>query len=145
GVRWPGYRTFPELNLRFYVRDGDRRGVCFLREYVPKRLVAWIARRVYREPYRSARMTADVCDKPDRVSASYAVTRGGRTSRIWAVGSKATAVPAADSAEAFFKEHRWGFGVGRRGRTLRYEVDHPEWDVYPVIDYGIDVDWAGLY
>src|SRR5882672_8618368 len=34
GVPWPGYRNFPELNLRFYVRHGERRGVVFVREYV---------------------------------------------------------------------------------------------------------------
>src|SRR5262245_23022935 len=32
GVPWPGYRNFPELNLRFYVRHGGERGVMFIRE-----------------------------------------------------------------------------------------------------------------
>jgi uncharacterized protein len=43
GVGWPGYRDFPEINLRFYVRQGSRRGVAFIREYVPRRLIAWTA------------------------------------------------------------------------------------------------------
>ena len=47
GIPWPGYRSFPEVNLRFYVRHGDRRGVVFIREYVPKRLIAWIAPRPF--------------------------------------------------------------------------------------------------
>src|SRR5882762_9370980 len=51
GIPWPGYRNFPELNLRFYVRQGNERGVVFIREYVAKRLVAWIARVIYNEPY----------------------------------------------------------------------------------------------
>src|SRR5437763_12575469 len=51
GVAWPGYRDFAELNLRFYVRRGDERGVVFLREFVPRRLVAWVARWFYNEPY----------------------------------------------------------------------------------------------
>jgi uncharacterized protein YqjF (DUF2071 family) len=145
GVCWPGYRTFPELNLRFYVRHGDRRGVCFVREYVPKRLVAWTARRIYNEPYRTARMSVDVADKVDRLSASFALIRGDRVNRVWALGAKAVMRPGPDSAEHFFKEHQWGFGRTRDGRLLTYEVNHPEWDVYPVIDYGIDVDWADLY
>src|SRR6516225_5763311 len=57
GVPWPGYRNFPEINLRFYVRRGDERGVVFLREFVPKRLVAWLARLLYNEPYLAAPMT----------------------------------------------------------------------------------------
>ena len=28
---------------------------------------------------------------------------------------------------------------------LRYEVRHPQWDVFPVRDYHIDLDWASLY
>ena len=35
GIPWPGYRNFPEINLRFYARQGDRRGVVFIREWVP--------------------------------------------------------------------------------------------------------------
>src|SRR5438270_13540279 len=31
GIPWPGYRNFAELNLRFYVRQGEERGVVFLR------------------------------------------------------------------------------------------------------------------
>src|SRR6516165_9719726 len=32
GVGWPGHRNFPEVNLRFYVRNGLDRGVVFVRE-----------------------------------------------------------------------------------------------------------------
>src|SRR4051794_22295162 len=39
GIPWPGYRDFPEVNLRFYVRCGADRGVCFIRELVPLRLI----------------------------------------------------------------------------------------------------------
>src|ERR1700724_1878896 len=49
GVPWPGYRNFPELNLRYYVRRGPERGVVFLREFVGLHLVSWIARNVFNE------------------------------------------------------------------------------------------------
>ena len=44
GIPWPGFRNFPEFNLRIYVRRGNERGVVFIREVVPQRLVAWVAR-----------------------------------------------------------------------------------------------------
>jgi uncharacterized protein YqjF (DUF2071 family) len=54
GVPALGHRDFPEINLRFYVRrevDGEvRRGVVFLRELTPRRMVEWVARAVYNEP-----------------------------------------------------------------------------------------------
>jgi uncharacterized protein YqjF (DUF2071 family) len=145
GVSWPGYRAFPEWNLRFYVRRDDQRGVCFIREFVPSRFVASVARLVYNEPYRSAPMGMAIKDQPDAVAAEYAVAWGGRTHTLWAVGAKPGAPPAAGSADDFFLNQAWGYGVSRRGRCIRYEVTHPEWDVYPVRDYRIDVDWAALY
>lgn len=145
GVSWPGYRDFPEWNLRVYVRHGDRRGVCFVREFVPRWFVATVARLAYNEPYRSAPMAVGVKELPDAIAAEYRVTRGGRVHGLRAVGAKPAVRPGPGTAGHFFKEHSWGFGATRRGRLLRYEVRHPEWDVYPVRDYRIDVDWAALY
>src|SRR5262245_22166860 len=48
GLAFPWHRDFEEVNLRFYVRrrgaDGWRRGVVFVREIVPRRLIAFVAR-----------------------------------------------------------------------------------------------------
>src|SRR5690242_7349992 len=86
GVPWPGYRNFPEVNLRFYVRDGDRRGVVFIREFVPSRLVAWLARRLYNEPYAALPMTSRVTDGPDTIAVEHRLTQGGRVHTIRASG-----------------------------------------------------------
>src|SRR6266853_4911734 len=53
GAPIPGHRNFEEVNLRFYVRrkaDGTwRRGVVFIKELVPRRAIAFVARTVYSE------------------------------------------------------------------------------------------------
>src|SRR6266513_2477095 len=55
GVPIPGHRNFEEVNLRFYVRrkaDGEwRRGVVFVKEIVPRRAIAAVARGLYGENY----------------------------------------------------------------------------------------------
>jgi hypothetical protein len=60
GVPIPFHRTFEEVNLRFYVRrtvDGEtRRGVTFIRELVPCRAIALVARLAYNEPYTALPM-----------------------------------------------------------------------------------------
>lgn len=145
GCRWPGFASFPELNLRTYVRHGDRRGVVFIREFIPSRLIAWVARRTYHEPYRTARLTADCYVKGDRLTANYALVRGGRIHRIWAVGDAEAAVPPAGSCEHFFKERQWGFGRTPASTLLAYEVQHPAWTCHRVRDYGIELDWSQLY
>jgi hypothetical protein len=145
GISWPLHRNFPEVNLRFYVRHGDRRGVCFVREFVPKRVIATIARLLYNEPYRSASMSSRTSETPDMIEVKHDLTLAGVTNRIRVIGNKPAVRPDSDSVEHFFKEHSWGFGTSRHGRLLSYQVDHPTWDVWPVKSYEIDWDWKGIY
>ena len=145
GIGWPGFRNFPEWNLRFYVTHEGQRGVCFVREFVPSWLVATTARLIYNEPYRAARMSMDIQDEPATLTATYTVKWGGRVHSLRAVGRKPSYRPAADTAEHWFKEHSWGFGTSRRGKLIRYEVNHPEWDVYDAHEFAADVDWGALY
>src|ERR1051326_4467542 len=60
----PFHRSFPEVNLRFYVKrnvEGEpRRGVVFVREIVPRRMVAWVARAVYGEAYVAMPMRHEI-------------------------------------------------------------------------------------
>src|SRR5712691_12587094 len=55
GIPIPFHRDFEEVNLRIYVRrkaeDGWRRGVVFIKEIVPRALIATVARIVYNENY----------------------------------------------------------------------------------------------
>jgi uncharacterized protein YqjF (DUF2071 family) len=145
GIPWPGYRDFPEVNLRFYVRCGDQRGVTFIREYVPRRLVAWLARWLYNEPYVAVPMRSQASDGPERLTVTYDFFAANRWNSVTATGDKPAYLPKEDSPEHFFKEHHWGFGMSRSGRLLRYEVTHPVWDVCPVRAFHLDVDWAGVY
>jgi uncharacterized protein len=145
GIPWPGYRNFPELNLRFYVRQGNERGVVFIREYVGKRLVAWIARGLYNEPYRVAPMTGAVKEDTGSITVEHRLIVAGRTNVLRVTGSKPAYCPEPESVEHFFKEHHWGFNTDRRGRTVRYRVDHPKWDIFPVREWHIDLDWEAVY
>jgi hypothetical protein len=145
GIPWPGFRNFSEVNLRFYVRRGDERGVVFVREFVPQRFVAWMARTLYNEPYVAAPMSSTVTEGPDRILVEHRLTLGTHTHTLRVAGDKPSHVPGPASTDAFFKEHHWGYGKTRRGRTLRYHVWHPVWAVYPVREVEIDLDWAAVY
>lgn len=145
GIGWPGYRNFAELNLRFYVRQGQDRGVVFVREFVPQRLTAWLARVFYNEPYQAALIRAVIREDEDQVAASYELEYGGGRHTLAVTGRKPAVLPAESSIEHHFKEHHWGFGRTRKGKTLRYRVDHPVWQVYPVASFQIDLDWATVY
>jgi hypothetical protein len=164
GVAWPGYRNFAELNLRFYVRrqrseaqiatqepfdklttSPAGRGVVFIREFVPQRLVARMAKAIYNEPYLATPLVSVVQQTPETIGVEHRLTFGGRTHTLSMTGGKPAFRPDETSVEHFFKEHHWGYGTSRAGRLLRYEVVHPVWEVYPVQTWRLDFDFSIVY
>src|SRR6185437_5960774 len=75
----------------------------------------------------------------------YRLGWAGREHILSVTGSKPAFVPNESSDEHFFKEHRWGYGITRRGRVIRYEVTHPAWQVFPVQSFHIELDWVSVY
>jgi len=144
-IPWPGYRNFPEINLRFYVRHGDERGVVFIREFVPKKLIAFLARNLYGEPYIAAPMTSRITQDASQIAVEHRLTFTGRENRLRIVGQNPSTLPAANTTEHFFKEHQWGFGKSRSGKCICYQVSHPFWECYSVTSYELDWDWPGVY
>lgn len=141
GVAWPGYVDFPELNLRFYVRHGHRRGVAFIRELVPQVLVAELARRLYNEPYQAAELSRG--HAPDRVTTRLKWADGTH-SVTFHLESEVT-MPGEDTPEHFFKEHKWGYGRSRHGDLLEYKVLHPRWETRQVTAVDLDFDFGSVY
>ena len=141
GVPIPLHRDFDEVNLRFYVRrelpDGEvRRAVVFIRELVPKPIIAWVARALYNEPYRAVTMRSECRAAPTEAPGSirYAWRRRTTAGRAWehvaarAVGD--ATVPARGTEAQFITEHYWGYTRQRDGSTIEYEVRHPSWRVW---------------
>lgn len=140
-----GVRDFPEFNLRFYAREGDRRGVVFVRELVPSPLLAGAARLTYNEPYRTAQMTNRVTQVGDLRRVRHDFVWQGRPQMIAASGRGPAHIPAKDTFDQWVKEQAWGFGRQRSGKAIRYHVQHPTWRVYAVEDYQIRVQTDLLY
>lgn len=145
GIGWPGFRDFPELNLRFYVKRGDQRGVVFIKEFVPQKLVARMANAFYNEPYHAAKM--DSTSTSDDVSHRFelGITLDGHRHSIRAQGTFPTYTPPRDTLAHYFKEHKWGFGRDHKGKTLAYAVEHPEWEIWDLQSWSLDLDPAALY
>jgi hypothetical protein len=90
-------------------------------------------------------MRSAVHETSAEIEVEHRLVVGGREHVIHARGSKPGARPDETSVEHFFKEHRWGYGVTRRGQPTRYEVAHAIWDTYAVQEYHIDLDWGTIY
>src|SRR5690554_6065015 len=76
GLPIPFHQNFEEFNLRFYVRHQknteSRRGVVFLREFVPNLGISLAANVLAREKYRKFPMKHSLKTYGDVHSASYA-------------------------------------------------------------------------
>ncbi len=138
-------RDFPEFNLRFYVREGDRRGVVFVRELVPNAFVAGVARAIYNEPYSMARMTSRVTQIGDVRRVRHDFAFGGQQHWIAVTAHGPATVPSEDTFATWVKEQAWGFGRLRNGRPTRYRVAHPTWRTYAVEQCDLSVNLEALY
>ena len=151
GCRVPFHQHFEEVNLRFYVRRmvaGEvRRGVTFIREIVPRRAIAVVARAVYNEPYLALPMRSEVSTSSgcEPVQARYAWRSAAGWHYLELTGAGVPMVPAAESEAAWIAEHYWGYTRQRDGRTIEYRVVHPAWRVWPGTAAQIGGDMAAFY
>jgi uncharacterized protein YqjF (DUF2071 family) len=147
GLKIPFHVNFPEVNLRLYVRYQGQIGVVFIKEFVPKYCVAYMAQRLYNEPYEAISMASgyEEVALQDKFKSFYRFSHQGRNYEVEATGLKHLYYPPLDAAEHYFKEHSWGFGKGHTGQTMCYYVEHPVWKVFALNSYNLKVDFGGLY
>ena len=124
----PFHQAFEEVNLSFYVRRATRRGVVFIRELVPKVAVTAIARFAYGENYSCVPMSHRLESKAGQLSAEYSWGTGAARCTISATTTREPYLPDQGSLSEFITEHYWGYAI-RNGRTVEYQVDHPQWQV----------------
>lgn len=137
GCKIPFHTNFPEINLRFYVRHTDKegtvkRGVVFIKEFVPKFFIAEVANRVYNEPYSAIKMTSNYEIEDESLTISHWLEKDNIEHELKFVVKNKPYFPPEDSTEHFFKEHEWGFGATKGGKLTMYRVEHPKWRVYPL-------------
>ena len=148
GFPIPLHRDFEEVNLRFYVRkksaDAWRRGVVFVRELVPRRAIAFVARAFYGERYLALPMKHKVEHVDLNVNVEYSWQRSHKweSLKISATGEPQS-IPAGSHAE-FITEHYWGYTCMRAGCS-EYRVQHPRWKVWNADSFEFRADVATLY
>jgi len=153
GIAIPFHRNFEEVNLRFYVRrkasDGWRRAVVFIKELVPRKAIALIARTVYNENYVALPMSHQIensPDRPDEIKAASYFWRNNGNEECLKLITRGRAQPLAEGSEPeFITEHYWGYSVQRDGSTLEYRVEHPRWRIWEVETAELRCDVAALY
>lgn len=150
GLPIPFHTRFEEVNLRFYVArpmaDGTRRrGVIFIREFVPRAAITLVANSLYEEPYATLAMRHRIASSPDALHVEYSWRFHDRWNALTVEADPTPQPIAAGSEEEFITEHYFGYTKRTRGATSEYAVSHPRWQVYPIRSYSIQADFAALY
>ncbi len=153
GLRLPWHTNFEEVNLRFYVRrrgpDGWRRGVVFIKEIVPRRFIAAVARTCYNEPYVALPMRHHLDTENGRLKTGglveYAWRHQGRWNSLRATTIGAPQPSAEGSEPEFITEHYRGYTAQPNGRCKEYQVEHIRWNVWPTSEAALHCDAAQLY
>ena len=137
------HQSFEEVNLRFYVRrqtGGElRRGVVFIREMVPRPLIAELAKLTYNEPYRTVPMQHTILETSGELQCVEYFFGGPTDQCRVTVHTEAPLEPLRPGSEEEFLSHRqWGYTRQRDGGTIEYRVEHPRWNIWPNARWELD-------
>ena len=148
GLSVPYHKNFEEVNLRIYVerKDGleQKKGVVFIKEIVPKAAISFVANTLYNENYETLPMNHEITRNTEELNVCYK----WRKNNVWNSIAVKTEPNLCDIEENsiidFISERYWGYSKGKRG-TTEYEVKHPKWQYYPVINYNVEIDFESIY
>ena len=149
GIRFPFHHQFEEVNLRFYVRYKEagewKRGVVFMKEIVPRRMITLVANTIYKENYATHTMKHTWQEGEDTLDVAYYWKVGGDWNFLKASAEKKATPLQEGSQEAFITEHYWGYTQVSDNCSGVYEVAHPKWNIHAVKDYEVHCNTAQLY
>ena len=140
-------RRYEEVNLRFYVRrppgaDDGGPGVVFIRQLVPHRTTAWLARRIYGEPFSAVPMWhrfggADAADPGGVCRVEYGWRSNGRRDGFWVESDADPAYAAPGSLAEFLTARHWGYNGKPGTRTRAYRLIRPSWLIRAASAWGV--------
>jgi uncharacterized protein YqjF (DUF2071 family) len=145
GIKFPFHTSFSEFNLRFYVHYKNCKGVVFIREFSPNPVVNFIANTFYREHYQKAELVADVQEDKDEINVRYCIRRNDTEHILSVKALKTLFIPAPQSIEYFLEHRFYGFSGSPGKNTELFRVDHPEWELYTLYDFKVDINFEVLF
>ncbi len=131
-IPFPPLSNFPELNVRTYLRSGDKTGVYFLSLEAGKRGSAWFSNKVSGLPYRFSRMSRD-----DRSYHSRNTPQNEHFSIEYTPG----AIRAPKQPLDTWLTERYAVFQDSRGQLVEYEVHHEEWPIREIAISRLEYDY----
>lgn len=148
GIQFPFHKDFEEVNLRFYVRRKEdnqwKRGVVFIKEIVPRKLITFVANTLFAENYETCKMSHSY-SVDSKLTVEYKWKVHSKWNSLKAVAEKEKKALVAGSEEEFITEHYWGYAKVNQTNTSEYEVKHPSWNIHRVEHFQLNCDVEEVY
>jgi len=148
GIPIPFFGSFEEINLRFYVRKVERdkikKGVVFINETVPFKIVALLANKLYKEHYISipTKNTIEIAEHK-HITYEWKMKDKWNSIRVQSAINKDKIEPS--SIEEFIFERYFGFTKLSPSSTQEYRIHHPKWMTNKILNSNIDCDFGTMY
>ncbi len=141
--------TFEEINLRFYVKrkieNEMRKGVVFVNETVPNEIVAKVANKLYKEHYTAVPTKHNWTKNEHELEITYQL----KFNEIWnSIKVKALTEEISmqkGSIEEYIYDHYYGYTKADASQSIEYKINHPSWQIHPVVDYDIKFNFSAFY
>lgn len=141
--------TFEEVNLRFYVtkKEGNeiKRGVVFINETVPNKIVAWVANKLYKEHYIAIPTKHKWTILKNNKEIAYEWKVGAKWNSLKVEASASKHKMEKGSIEEFIFEHYFGYTKVNTERSIEYKINHPSWEINTINNYHINCDFEAFY
>ncbi len=145
----PSYGTFEEINLRFYVtrKEGKevKRGVVFINETVPNKVVAFIANSLYNEHYIAVPTKHEWNSNAESKNIQYQWKINEKWNSLSVIAGVEKKTMIKESFEEFIFEHYYGYSMINKSTTEEYKIEHPRWQTNDVLQHNINCDFEKMY
>lgn len=145
----PYLGNFEEINLRFYVKRVEgatiKRGVVFINETVPFKVVARLANKLYKEHYIAIPTKNEIAINNDSKNIRYEWKNNNQWNSLSVNAMNKAEEMLTGSIEEFIFEHYFGYTKIDTQHTQEYRINHPRWKINTVNDYSIHCDFTKMY
>ena len=149
GLKIPFHSDFEEVNLRFYVRRFEngvwKRGAVFISEIVPKYAISFVANTFYNEHYETFPMKHSLKVNANSREFIYEWKVKNNWNTINIQTNKNPIAIEVGSESEFITEHYFGYNKVSGTETIEYEVKHPRWQQYEVLQNSSSINFEDLY
>jgi len=148
GVPIPFFGSFEEINLRFYVRKMEgkkiKKGVVFINETVPFKIVALLANKLFKEHYISI-PTKNTIKVEEKKNIQYEWKRNRKWNSISVISNIEKNKIEAETIEEFIFERYFGFTKINNNLTQEYRINHAKWLTNKIIESEVKCDFENMY